>query len=117
MSEPTERRNYDSISQDIKQFVHDELEAHEAREKMWIESLYDAFPERDIHGHRDYHESKIKAAKAEAEFWHAAKNEALKHGVAGFFAVLKWVTILTVLGFAYKIGLGPLVAKLFGAGV
>lgn len=109
-----ERRDYSNISDEIRQFVHDEFEAHEAREKIWIEGVLDAFPNRDIAAHRTYHDSKIKAAKAEEEFWQAAKSEALKHGVAGAMAVLKWVLILAFLGLAYKVGLGPVVAKVFG---
>lgn len=112
----TERRDYSSISQDIKQFVHDELAAHEAREKAWIEALLMAFPNKDVQGHHDYHENKIKAAKAEEEFWKAAKSEVLKHGIAGIVAVLKWVLLLTLLGAAYKFGFGPIVAKILGIG-
>lgn len=115
MTEPKqERRDYSHISAEIKQFVHDEFEAHEAREKVWRDEFLDAFPNRDIASHRTYHDSKIKAAKAEEEFWQAAKSEALKHGVAGAMAVLKWVFILAFLGLAYKVGLGPVVTKIFG---
>lgn len=116
MTQPVERRDYSSISQDIKQFVHDELEAHEAREKEWIKGILEAFPDQDVEGHRTYHENKIKAAKAEEEFWKVAKSEVIKHGIAGLVAVLKWVIILAVLAAAYKVGLGPVVSKLFGVG-
>lgn len=113
---PVERRDYTKISQDIKHYVHDELEAHEAREKEWIKGILEAFPDQDVEGHRTYHENKIKAAKAEEEFWKAAKSEVLKHGIAGIMAALKWVIVLAALGLAYKFGFGPVVAKILGIG-
>lgn len=116
MPQTEERRDYSAISQDIKQFVHDELAAHEEREKAWIKGILDAFPNQDVDGHREYHENKIKAAKAEEEFWKVAKSEVIKHGIAGLIGVLKWVGILLAVGAAYKVGLGPIVAKLFGVG-
>lgn len=109
-----ERRDYSKISADIKAFVHDELEDHERREKAWIENLLKGFPDGDIEGHRLYHEKKIQAAKAEAEFWDVAKSEALKNGISGIFSVLRWVAVLALLGLAYKLGFGPAVARLFG---
>jgi len=111
-----ERRDYTNISKDIKHFVHDELTAHEEREKTWIKGILEAFPDQDVEGHRHYHENKIKAAKAEEEFWKAAKSEVLKHGVAGILAVVKWALLLVVLGLAYKFGFGPVVAKVLGIG-
>jgi len=114
---PKERRDYTSISKDIKHFVHDELAAHEEREKKCIKGILDAFPDQDVEGHRVYHDNKIKAAKAEEECCRAAKSEVLKHGIAGIMAVLKWVLILAALGLAYKFGFGPAVAKVLGIGV
>ena len=76
--------------------------------------LISGFPNGDLKGHCDYHSLKIKAAQAEEEFWKAARSEAMRQGMAGIFAVLKWVGILTVLGVAYKFGFGPAVAKAFG---
>lgn len=113
---PRERRDYTSISKDIKHFVHDELAAHEEREKQWSKGILEAFPDQDVEGHRVYHENKIKAAKAEEEFWKAARSQVLRHGIAGIMAALKWVLVLTVLGLAYKFGFGPVVAKILGIG-
>jgi phosphopantetheinyl transferase (holo-ACP synthase) len=114
----TERRDYSEISTDIKQFVHEELAAgfaaHEAQEKEWFQAILRAFPNEDIEGHHDYHNLKIKAAKAEEEFWHTAKAVAVQQGVAGIFTVLRWVAVLSLLGLAYKFGFGPVAAKLFG---
>jgi len=112
-----DRRDYSRISADIKAFVHDELKEHEARERAWIESLFRAFPDGDLEGHRMYHERKIKAAVAEEEFWKTAKSEALKNGISGIFAALRWVVVLAILGLAYKYGFGPAAAKLFGVGI
>lgn len=94
------------------------LREHEEHEREMTEELrkefFGAFPNGDLKGHCDYHNAKIKAAQAEERFWESARTEALKHGVAGFFAVVKFVAILGVLSLAYKIGVGPLFAKLLG---
>ena len=107
-------RRMKSIPEEVKLYIHEEFKSHEERERKWIEALYDAFPGGDVDGHREYHQSKIDAAKAEKEFWQAAKSEGLKQGMAGFFAVVKWVCILGILSIAYKFGFGPLVAKILG---
>lgn len=114
-----ERRKYvktpEQLEEDIRQMFID----HEARERDWINKLIDdfkteAFPSGDLTGHCGYHESKIRAIKAEEEFWHTAKSEALKHGISGLFAVGKWVVILGLVGLAYKLGFGPAMAKALG---
>lgn len=113
------RRRYAKTLEQFEQDILLMFRQHEANEKKWIKELREemmtGFPNGDLEGHCEYHESKIKAARAEEEFWKAAKSEAMKHGVAGLFAVLKWVLILAALGFAYKFGFGPLVAKVLGA--
>mgnify|MGYP001767084073 CR=1 FL=1 len=111
-----ERRDYSSISKEIKDFVRDELNAHEQREKEWLEGVLEAFPERDVKGHRDYHENKIKAAKAEEEFWKVAREEFTRVGVSAIAGVIKVVAVLAIVTVAYKFGLGPTVAKLLGVG-
>ena len=91
---------------------------HEEREREMSEELrkefFNAFPNGDLDGHRQYHEAKIRAAQAEEAFWQAARSEALKQGMAGVFAGIKWVVILALVGLAYKFGFGPAVAKAFG---
>ena len=91
---------------------------HEEREREMSEELrkefFAAFPNGDLLGHCNYHSAKIKAAQAEERFWESARTEALKHGVAGFFAVLKFILILGVVSLAYKFGVGPLFAKMLG---
>ena len=108
-------KTLEQLEIDITRMIND----HEGRERAWITKVIDdlkteAFPSGDLTGHCGYHESKIRAAQAEAEFWKTAKEEAIKRGVGGIIAVLKTVLILSLLGLAYKIGLGPVVAKLFG---
>ena len=94
------------------------LETHAIKEREYVKQVMDsilkAFPNGDIEGHHAYHESKIRAARAEEEFWQTAKSEALKHGVAGLFVVGKWILILAAVGLAYKVGAGPAVAKVLG---
>lgn len=114
------RRVYSKTLEQLEIDIKLMLSDHEVREKAWINKLItdlktEAFPSGGLTGHCGYHESKIRAIKAEEEFWHTAKSEALKHGVSGLFAVGKWVAILAALGLAYKVGLGPLVAKALGA--
>lgn len=91
---------------------------HEERERKWLEEvkaeLMSAFPDGDVDGHCDYHMKKIKAAQAEEEFWKAAKIKVIENGVSGVFAILKWVTVMALLGTAFKFGFGPTAAKLLG---
>lgn len=112
-----ERRQNKTIEQ-LELDIIQMFDAHEAKERQWVleirAEILKAFPDGNLAGHCDYHELKNRAAQAEAEFWQTAKSEALKHGISGLFAVGKWVLILAALGLAYKIGLGPTAAKLFG---
>lgn len=107
-------KTLEQLEQDIIQMFRD----HEDREREMIAVLrrefLSGFPNGDLQGHCAYHGAKIKAAQAEEEFWKTARSEALKHGIAGSFAVLKWVAILAALGVAYQLGVGPAVAKVFG---
>lgn len=116
---PNRRINAKSLEQ-LELDILNMFRQHETNEREWLKKLRDellaAFPNGDIEGHCDYHESKIRAAQAEEEFWKTAKSEAVKHGVAGLFATLRWVTILALLGFAYKVGIGPFAAKVLGVG-
>lgn len=114
-----ERRKYTKTPEQLEAGIRQMFIDHEARERDWTNKLIDdlkteAFPSGDLTGHCDYHESKIRAAQAEEEFWHTAKSEALKHGISGLFAVGKWILILSLLGMAYKLGFGPAMAKIFG---
>ena len=113
------RRVYSKTLEQLEVDIKAMLKDHEDRERAWINKIVsdlktEAFPEGDLTGHCGYHESKIRAAQAEAEFWKTAKEEAIKRGVGGIIAVLKTVLILVILGFAFKVGLGPIAAKLFG---
>lgn len=94
------------------------FEQFESRHKALIremrEEMLSGFPNGDLKAHAEYHEARNRAAKAEEEFWRAAKSEALKQGVSGAIAVLKTVGVLALLAMAYKIGLGPAAAKVFG---
>lgn len=113
-----ERRRYVKTLEQLEQDIMNMFVLHEAREKQWVDEvkveLLRAFPNGDVIGHCEYHDSKIKAAQAEAEFWKVAKEEAIKKGVSGLVAVLKTVMLLSLLGLAYKVGIGPAVAKMLG---
>lgn len=113
------RRVYSKTLEQLEIDIKAMIKEHEECEKLWINQIIDdlkteAFPSGDLTGHCGYHESKIRAARAEEEFWHTAKAEAIKHGITGLFSVGKWILILAMVGLAYKVGLGPAVAKAFG---
>ena len=113
-----ERRKYSKTLEELEQYVEDRFSEHEVKEQIWIAQLRDsfmsAFPDGDAHGHCEAHSSMIKAKRAEEEFWRTAKAEAIKHSVGGIFYVVKMLTILAIIGLAYKFGAGPAVAKLLG---
>jgi hypothetical protein len=56
----------------------------------------------DFDGHRRFHEEKVRAAKAEAEFWSELKMEIAKKGI---WSLLVIVCGLVVVGLSAKIGL------------
>ena len=113
-----ERRRPPKALQELEAVMLHMFADHEERERemnaeMRKEFLA-AFPNEDTAGHCAYHSAKIKAAQAEEKFWETARSIALQHGIAGVFAALKWIAVLSILGLAYKIGLGPAAAKLLG---
>ena len=109
-SGPERRKRPENIEQLFRE--------HEEREREMSEELrkefFGAFPNGDLAGHCAYHNAKIKAAQAEERFWESARTEALKHGISGIIAVIKFVLILGVVSLAYKFGVGPLFAKMLG---
>lgn len=56
----------------------------------------------DFEGHRKFHEEKIRAAKAETEFWRELKLEIAKKGVWSLLVILCG---LVVVGLSAKLGL------------
>jgi len=59
----------------------------------------------DFDGHRRFHEEKLKAAKAEAEFWAELKLEIAKKGI---WSLLVIVCGLVVVGASAKLGWGQI---------
>lgn len=55
----------------------------------------------DFEGHRRFHEEKLRAAKAEAEFWSELKLEIAKKGL---WSLLVIVCGLVVIGLSAKLG-------------
>jgi len=116
-----DRRAYRKTLEQVEAHFDLKLHDHEEREMAQIRGLLDtmmagimqAFPD-GVEAHRSAHQAMIDAKKAEEEFWDTAKEVALKNGIAGIFAVLRWVFILAVVGLAFKLGIGPTVAKLLG---
>lgn len=56
----------------------------------------------DFDGHRRFHEEKVRAAKAEAEFWSELKLEIAKKGL---WSLLVIICGLVVIGLSAKLGL------------
>lgn len=98
-------------------FTDDQGERHETPEELSIEKKLDlilaevkhmrsAFPKDedgnvDYEGHRKYHESLIRAAEAQAEFWNDLKREVAKKGVLAAIVIvlgLLWLGAQTKLG-------------------
>lgn len=67
-----------------------------------IDRLYEAFPDGNIVGHRDYHSAKIKAAQAEERFWNELKLDLAKKGAWGILIVM---LVLMGMGISAKFGL------------
>lgn len=73
-----------------------------------LKNIRGAFPSgpdgvADIYGHRNYHEAKIRAAKAEESFWTELRLELAKKGAWALILVLLG---LIVAGVAAKLGIG-----------
>lgn len=98
-------------------FTDDQGERHETPEELSIEKKLDlilaevkhmrsAFPKDedgdvDYEGHRKYHESLIRAAEAQAEFWNDLKREVAKKGILAAIVIvlgLLWLGAQTKLG-------------------
>lgn len=70
-----------------------------------MNKFMEAFPDGDLSAHRQYHSSKIEAAKAEKEFWMAAKQELMRRGISGILHLIALIAILALVGFASKYGI------------
>ena len=57
----------------------------------------------DFDGHRRFHEEKLRAARAEAEFWAELKLEIAKKGI---WSLLVIICGLVVVGMSAKLGMG-----------
>ena len=73
-----------------------------------VRALSSAFPQdtqgrADVAGHRQFHEAKIAAAKAEKEFWQELRLELAKKGA---LAILTVLIGLVMVGAAVKLGIG-----------
>lgn len=113
-----ERRKYAKTLEQLELDILDMFKRHEERESTLIKELrselLSGFPDDDLEGHFDYHSSKIKAAQAEEKFWHTATDIAIQQGISGVFAALKWIVMLSIVALGFKIGLGPVMAKIVG---
>ena len=103
-------------------FTDDQGERHETKEEMSIEHKLDlildevramrgGFPRNDdgsvdYEGHRKYHESLIKAAEAQTEFWRELRLDIAKRGA---WSLLTIICGLVVLGISAKFGIGVVV--------
>lgn len=107
-----ERRQYQKTIDAVEAAFTRALKDHEERERANVHTLLDelkkdAFPGGEPTPHKAYHQSKIDAARAEKEFWQAAKLKLVEKGVGALFHVI-WIALgLVVLGLCMKLGIKP----------
>lgn len=94
------------LTQDEGKKIEDRLDEilHE------IKKIHGGFPrdedgETDFTGHREAHESMIKAAKAQEQFWNELKLDVAKKGVWGMLIILVG---LVLTGAAAKFGIAEI---------
>ena len=95
---------------EVKDIVDQALVEHEERERSNFDRALEEFcaelvPGGDPKPHRDFHQAKIDAAKAEKEaeesrkrFYDAMFSKLVEKGIDGFFGILR---ALVVLGFVW----------------
>lgn len=90
---------------DFKKLMR-EHEENEAKLKAeMVAQFMAAFPDEDPIGHCAFHQDKIDAARAEKEFWDAAKLKVLEAGVSGLAKAIWIILGLAVFGLSLKLGL------------
>lgn len=105
-----ERRQYEKTIEAVEAAFSRALKDHEERERAKVHALInelkvDAFPGGEPTPHKAYHQSKIDAARAEKEFWQAAKLKLVEKGVGALFHVV-WIAFgLMILGLGMKLGI------------
>lgn len=105
-----ERRQYQKTIHDVEAAFARAMVEHERRSRENVESAiealkHDLVPNGDLRPHKDYHQAKVDAAKAEQEFWNAAKMKLVENGVGAILAVLKIVLGLALVGLMLKLGM------------
>lgn len=119
MSPPLERRHERRRANGDQPVTNDDLDEalaiHSQEERAYVKTLIDevmfAFPD-GAENHRHYHESKIKAARAEEEFWRTAKEQIIKAGVNGVIGIIRVVLLLALLGLTVKFTLPEAFSKM-----
>lgn len=110
-----QHRRHDGDALVTNDALDEALALHAEDERKYIDgvkvSILKAFPNADVEGHHDYHDAKIKAAKAEEEFWKTAKQELIKAGVAGMIKIIWLVLCLAALGLTVKFSMPDFFAK------
>lgn len=78
-----------------------------------VKKIHSAFPrdrtgETDFEGHREYHETMIRAAEAQAEFWKELRLDIAKKGMWGLIIT---VGTLIVIGLSAKLGFSHMIPR------
>lgn len=82
----------EAIEAIVERLMNKVIAEHEARERiMWNETMDKAFPGGDPEAHRNYHQTKIDAAKAEQEFWTTIKSRLVETGIVGTVRLVFWL--------------------------
>ena len=95
MYEQEERREYSHIDRRFDEVMCELRKINGA-------FVLDDMGATDFEGHRRYHEEKIRAAKAETEFWSELKLEVAKKGI---WSMLVIICGLVVVGVSAKLGI------------
>ena len=107
----------EAIEAVVERLMNKVIAEHEEREKkMWDDLMGKAFPGGDPEAHRDYHQTKIDAAKAEQEFWTTIKARLVETGIIGTVRLICWLLFLGVsLAVASRIGQLPALMTWLGS--
>ena len=86
---------YEAIEAIVERLMNKVIAEHESRERaMWGETMDKAFPDGDPEAHRDYHQTKIDAAKAEQEFYATLKARLVENGIIGTVRLVSWLLFI-----------------------
>ena len=83
----------EAIEAIVERALEKQLSQHEIREReMWER----AFPRGNLEAHREYHQAKIDASKAEQEFYQSLKMKLAEAGALGALKLVLWLMMVGI---------------------